>query len=36
MVPNCTILRVTLTDSDGGEDFVVAGIDRLGTVASLS
>ena len=27
--PNCTILRVALADSDGGEDFVVAGTDRL-------
>ena len=35
-VPNCTILRVTLADSDGGEDFVVAGIDRLGTAAGLA
>ena len=35
-VPNCTILRVTLADSDGGEDFVVAGIDRLGAAASLA
>ena len=36
VVPNCTILRVTLADSDGGEDFVVAGIDRLGTAAGLA
>ena len=34
-VPNCTILRVTLADSDGGEDFVVTGIDRLGTAAGV-
>ena len=36
VVPNCTILRVALADSDGGEDFVVAGIDRLGTAAGLA
>ena len=28
-VPNCAILRVTLADPGGGEDFVAAGIDRL-------
>ena len=29
VVPNCTILRVTLADSDCSEGFVIAGIDRL-------
>ena len=36
VAPNCMILRVTLADSDGGEGFVVAGIDRLGAAAGLA
>ena len=36
VVPNCAILRVTLTDSCGGEDFVVAGVDRLGPRPDLA